>query len=168
MAMLPKTTYREGETNQPHEAINELHVHSRTMRQLFVPVSESRHFTREDAAKAFDANLLSADARSPHRQLIAMERQICEGEDRDAALVDFKKATEKEQEQLARAAARERERREKATTRVATDRYEFRFQSFSVDDVGRDGRSRKGTGWRYGAPLEDRKRGLVKIPTSVP
>ena len=53
MKMLPKTHYNEGEENIPHEPINEIHVHNLTLQQLFTPVSESRHFTREDAAKAF-------------------------------------------------------------------------------------------------------------------
>ena len=37
----------------------------------------------------------------------------------------------------------------------------------NVDDAGKDGRSRKGTGWRYGVPFYDRRRGEVKIPTKV-
>lgn len=166
--MLPKTAYREGEKNTPHEAINEIHVHSHTMRQLFVPVSESRHFTREDAAKAFHEKLLSPDARSPQPQLIDMEREIREGKTRDEALIGFKEATQKEEEVLANKMRLERERQERLVTRVKTDRYEFRFQQINVQDVGRSGRSRQGTGWRYGAPLQDRKRGMIKIPTSVP
>ncbi|KAM4061167.1 eukaryotic mitochondrial regulator protein [Hirsutella rhossiliensis] len=168
MSMLPKTTFREGERNAPHEAVNEIHVHTHTMQQLFVPVSESRHFTREDAAKAFHSSLLSADARSPQPRLIDMEREISQGKDRDEALIDFKEATQKEEEALAHKMRLERERQEKMTTRVRTDRCEFRFKQINVQDVGRLGRSREGTGWRYGAPLQDRKRGLVKIPTSVP
>lgn len=168
MGMLPRTSYREGEKNTPHEAVNEIHVHTRTMQQLFVPVSESRHFTREDAARAFHGTLLSADARSPQPQLIEMEREILKGKDRAKALVDFKEATQQEEEALAQKIQLERQRQEKMTTRVRTDRYEFRFKQINVQDVGRLGRSRKGTGWRYGAPLQDRKRGMVKIPTSVP
>jgi hypothetical protein len=36
-----------------------------------------------------------------------------------------------------------------------------------VDAVGRDGRDHKGVGWRYGVPHQDRKKGVVKIPTKV-
>ena len=69
---------------------------------------------------------------------------------------------------VARRIVKQHEEEERRTTRVHTDRYEFRFKEVSVNDAGRDGRSRKGTGWRYGAPFDDRKRGVVKIPTSVP
>ncbi|KAM0450556.1 hypothetical protein ACHAPV_004836 [Trichoderma viride] len=168
MNMLPKTSYREGEKNLPHEPVNEIHVHKLTMQQLFVPVSESRHFTRSDAAKAFHDTMLSVDARSPQPELIKMEREILQGKTRQESLAKFKVATQKEEDRVAQRIAREAQREEEATTRVATDRYEFRFKEINADDVGRTGRSRKGTGWRYGAPFDDRKRGLVKIPTSVP
>ncbi|KAL6856603.1 eukaryotic mitochondrial regulator domain-containing protein [Trichoderma novae-zelandiae] len=168
MNMLPKTSYREGEKNLPHEPVNEIHVHKLTMQQLFVPVSESRHFTREDAAKAFHDTMLSVDARSPQPELIKMEREILDGKGRQESLASFQEATQNEEDRVARRIANEQRREEEATTRVKTDRYEFRFKDINADDVGRNGRSRKGTGWRYGAPFDDRKRGLVKIPTSVP
>ncbi|KAM0472205.1 hypothetical protein ACHAPX_008886 [Trichoderma viride] len=168
MNMLPKTSYREGEKNLPHEPVNEIHVHKLTMQQLFMPVSESRHFTRQDAAKAFHDTMLSVDARSPQPELIKMEREVLQGKTRQESLTRFKEATQKEEDRVAQRIAREALKEEEATTRVATDRYEFRFKEINADDVGRTGRSRKGTGWRYGAPFDDRKRGLVKIPTSVP
>lgn len=46
-------------------------------------------------------------------------------------------------------------------------KWEFRFKDISVQDVGKDGRSRKGVGFRYGLPAQDRKRGQIKIPTRV-
>ncbi|KND87945.1 hypothetical protein TOPH_07356 [Tolypocladium ophioglossoides CBS 100239] len=168
MSMLPKTSYREGEQNVPHEPVNEVHVHKLTMQQLFVPVSESRHFTREDAAKAFHDGMLSADARSPQPELIAMEREILTGKSRDESMEKFKDATQREEDAVARRIVKQQQKEEKMTTRVQTDRYEFRFKEVNVDDAGRDGRSRRATGWRYGAPFDDRKRGVVKIPTSVP
>lgn len=168
MRMLPKTSYREGEKNEPHEAVNEVHVHTLTMQQLFVPVSESRQFTREDAAKAFHETMLSADTRSPQPQLIKMERDILKGMKREDGKKKFEEAVQKEEEVVARKLAEERAKEEQMTTRVKTDRYEFRIKEVAVDDAGRNGRSRKGTGWRYGAPFDDRKRGVVKIPTSVP
>lgn len=166
--MLPKTSFVEGEENQPHEPINEVHVHNLTMQQLFLPVSESRQFTRKDAAKAFHDSMLSADARSPQPQLIQMEREILEGKTREESLAKFREITQKEEDKVAKKLLEKRDLEAKSTRKVKTDRYEFRFKEINVDDVGRDGRSRKGTGWRYGAPFEDRKRGLVKIPTSVP
>lgn len=76
---------------------------------------------------------------------------------------------EKEKQDIER---RERERKkvEKEAQRMRTvegRRWDFRFEDVSVEDVGRDGLSEKGVGWRYGAPHDDRKRGKVKIPTSV-
>jgi hypothetical protein len=168
MKMLPKTFWEEGGENVPHEPINEIHVHNLTMQQLFAPVSESRHFTREDAAKAFHDKMLSADKRSPQPELIKMEQDIIKGSPRPEALAKFQEITQRDEDKVAEKILREREREEAKTKRVKTDRYEFRFKEINVDDVGRDGRSRRGTGWRYGAPFEDRKRGLVKIPTSVP
>ncbi|OAA35433.1 Ribosomal protein S35, mitochondrial [Metarhizium rileyi] len=168
MSMLPKTSFREGEKNEPHEPVNEVHVHKLTMQQLFVPVSESRQFTREDAAKAFHETMLSADARSPQPQLIKMERDILKGMSREESKAKFEAAVQKEEDAVAMKLSQEKAKEEQTTTRIKTDRYEFRFKEIVVDDVGRDGRSRKGTGWRYGAPFDDRKRGVIKIPTSVP
>ncbi|PHH87031.1 hypothetical protein CDD83_9402 [Cordyceps sp. RAO-2017] len=168
MGMLPKVSYEEGQADFAFEPVNDIHVHKRTMTQLFMPVSESRHFTREDAAKAFHKTMLSADARSPQPQLIRMERAVLRGQDRKAGWADFQEATRNEEQAIARRLHRQRQADEDTMTRVQTDRCEFRFKEVSVDDAGRDGRSRKGTGWKYGAPLQDRKRGIVKIPTSVP
>lgn len=50
---------------------------------------------------------------------------------------------------------------------VPQRRWDFVFKDVSVEDGGRDGRSGKGVGWRYGIPHEDRKKGIVKIPTKV-
>lgn len=176
MDMLPQSRYFEGEENKPHEPINDIPVHKLSVQQLFVPVSESRHFTREDAAKAFHETLLSADDRSPHQQLIRMERQLAStpsggskaNKARSDALAEFRQAARDEEEKFAQQLADRKAREDKATQRVKTDRYEFRIKEINADDAGTRGRSRKGVGWRYGAPLQDRKRGMVKIPTSVP
>ncbi|CAF3665928.1 hypothetical protein FGSG_08949 [Fusarium graminearum PH-1] len=168
MKMLPKTFWEEGAENVPHEPINEIHVHNLTMQQLFTPVSESRHFTREDAAKAFHDRMLSADKRSPQRELIKMEKQVIKGVPRPEALTKFQELIQKHETKDSEKEADKRRFLDSMTKRVKTDRYEFRFKPMDINEVGRDGRSRKGTGWRYGAPFEDRKRGLVKIPTSVP
>jgi hypothetical protein len=112
--------------------------------------------------------MLSADKRSPQPELIEMERAIIKGSPRPSALTKFREVTQHDEDMVAERILKERQREEAKTKRVKTDRYEFRFKEINVDDVGRDGRSRRGTGWRYGAPFEDRKRGLVKIPTSVP
>ncbi|KAF2807101.1 uncharacterized protein BDZ99DRAFT_465035 [Mytilinidion resinicola] len=170
MAMLPKTPYvAKGENKRPvnHESINDLIVHPATKQQLFVPVSESRHFTREDAAKAFHHTLLSADDRIPHPELVVSEREAQLGlsnSERVAAasarmLVERQRKAEKE--------AKRKEWEAKTIMRVPGRRWDFVFQDISVESVGKDGRSEKGVGWRYGIPHEDRKRGQVKIPTKV-
>jgi DNA-binding GntR family transcriptional regulator len=171
MKMLPKTAFTEGAENTPHEPINEIHVHKLTMQQLFVPVSESRHFTRDDAAKAFHEKMLSADKRSPQPELIQVEREVHQSNgtvSRDDRLEVWKEEMQKQEAEIAEKLAKKDAEEAKKTTRVKTDRFEFRFKEVSADDVGVDGKSRDGTGWRYGVPHEDRKRGQVKIPTSVP
>ena len=46
-------------------------------------------------------------------------------------------------------------------------RWDFAFQNVSAELVGKDGKGRKAVGIRYGMPHEDRKKGMVKIPTKV-
>jgi hypothetical protein len=171
--MLPTTPFID--TTQPtnkgkrpitHEPINDLIVHPATRQQLFVPVSESRHFTRADAGKAFDNDLLPADARIPHPELVQAEREISQGlsfEERTRLAVDrlaIEQAEKKRIEEKKQAELR-------ALKVVPKRRWDFVFQDVSVDAVGRDGRSHKGVGWRYGVPHQDRKKGVVKIPTKV-
>lgn len=62
---------------------------------------------------------------------------------------------------------RRREREERENVVVEGRRWDFRFQDVSAEAVGKDGRGRKAIGIRYGMPLEDRKKGMVKIPTKV-
>lgn len=168
MGMLPQTYYNDGEMRTPHEPINDIPVHKLSVQQLFVPVSESRHFTREDAAKAFHETLLSADARSPQPELIAMERKVANGAKRDESLANFKKMAQTVEEEYAAKLAEEKRKEEAALRRLKTARYEFRIREINASDVGKDGKARNAVGWRYGAPHQDRKRGQVKIPTSVP
>lgn len=54
-----------------------------------------------------------------------------------------------------------------AVKTVEGKRWDFKFRDIKVDEAGADGRGSRGVGWRYGVPLRDRKRGEVKIPTSV-
>lgn len=171
--MLPTTPFID--TSKPenrgmrpviHEPINDLIVHPATRQQLFVPVSESRRFTRVDAGKAFDNNLLPADDRIPHPELIHAERELASGlgfEER-RKLAEARLAEEQEAKKL----AEEKKQAELKTQKVVPQRrWDFVFQNISVDAAGRDGRSHKGIGWRYGVPHNDRKKGIVKIPTKV-
>lgn len=168
LSMLPTTRF-DPDRPTPHESINDLPVHKDTLRQIFHPVSESRHFTRVDAGKVFSPGLLPADDRIPHPELIQLQR------DRNSDLTPEERIAkqrgklnaekqEKEDREKARKAKEERE-----VTRVTPPRgrWEFRFRDVSVESVGKDGRDRRGVGARYGIPHEDRKRGQIKIPTRV-
>ncbi|KAM0715007.1 hypothetical protein Q7P37_009472 [Cladosporium fusiforme] len=167
MAMLPKTPVPGSGTFFAHESINDLPVHSATRKQLFYPTSESRHFTREDAAKAFSPTLLPADKRIAHPQLIDLERWNNEGLSRSERNERFAKLDD-----AAQAAAEEKERKrkewaERTQRTVQGRRWDFKFQDISAENVGKDGRSSQGVGHRYGMPHTERKRGEIKIPLSV-
>lgn len=167
--MLPQTPFRPGTkiAVTPHEPVNDLPVHPRTRQQLFYPASESRQFTREDAAKAFDNNLLPADKRIPVPWLVDREKWILQGLSRE----------ERQQKQRELDHAAYKERMEKERRRAAWEersirivpgrRWDFKFQDISAEKVGKDGRGQHAVGLRYGMPHEDRKRGMVKIPTVV-
>ncbi|WYZ45495.1 hypothetical protein EsH8_VIII_000811 [Colletotrichum jinshuiense] len=170
LQMLPQTPLNKDrpDLQAPHEPVNEIHVHKLTMQQLFVPVSESRQFNREDAAKAFHRNMLSIDDRSPHKELITMRKMTADGGSREEAARKFKQATRAEEDRLIEKERRRLVKAEEETKRVDTGRFEFRFKEMNVETAGKDGRSRRGVGWRYGVPFYDRRKGELKIPTSIP
>jgi hypothetical protein len=171
--MVPQTPYidpslpqNKGKRPIPHESINDLIVHPATRQQLFVPVSESRQFTRVDAGKAFDNNLLPADDRIPHPELVLAERELAAGlsfEERKR-LAEERFAAEQAKKEAEEAKKQEELRNLKT---VPKRRWDFVFKDVSVENAGKDGRGPNGVGWRYGFPHEDRKKGQVKIPTSV-
>ncbi|KAL5118700.1 hypothetical protein ACEQ8H_003377 [Pleosporales sp. CAS-2024a] len=173
LAMLPTTPFidtsipaNRNKRPIPHEPINDLPVHPATRQQLFVPVSESRRFTRVDAGKAFDNHLLPADERIPHPELVQAEREIAQGlsfEERKR-LAEERLAAETAEKQKLEA---QKQAELQALKVVPKRRWDFVFQDISVDSVGRDGRKHTGVGWRYGVPHQDRKKGQVKIPTKV-
>lgn len=173
MDMLPKT-YFDKDNPTTHESINDLPVHAATTQQIFHPTSESRVFTRQDAAKVFDPTLLPADQRIPHPELIEIERERQQGVPREERIARQRERSLKEAEDRAEAVRAKREREERLVTKVAPaeeggkgGRWEWRFRNINVESVGRDGRAPTGVGWRYGVPHQDRKRGQVKIPTRV-
>lgn len=165
--MVPTHSYAEDKPTQALEPINEIHVHSYTMQQLFVPTSESRQFTREDAAKAFNHTMLSPDKRVPHPELVEMERRVKDGMREKESWNQFKKEAKKSEDDLDLRILSLAEKDKLDTTTVTTGRFDFRIKSVSADDVGKDGRARHGVGWRYGIPFEDRKKDQVKIPTKI-
>ncbi|KAI1744528.1 eukaryotic mitochondrial regulator protein-domain-containing protein [Xylaria scruposa] len=169
LSMLPTFHVNPNQSSPPFEPINELHVHPYTMQQIFWPTAESRRFTREDAAKAFHSTLLSADKRVPHPELIEMEREVAQDRPLWDASERFKQAVMESERKAAEKQVAKAAHEEKMTTRVNTERFEFRFKQFNSENVGPKGRSRSAVGWRYGAPFDDRSKGhQIKIPTSVP
>ncbi|KAK5123800.1 hypothetical protein LTR85_002436 [Meristemomyces frigidus] len=169
LSMLPQTPFKPDTTKPitPHEPINDLPVHPSTRQQIFYPASESRQFTREDAAKVFDNKLLPADQRIPLPMLVDLERWKLEGLSRED-----RQKKQKEKDDAVKTAAEVSERRrvewvERTQRVVQGRRWDFKFQDISAEKVGKDGRGRDAVGYRYGMPHEDRKRGMVKIPTSV-
>lgn len=163
--MLPQT--RLDAHKARHESINDLPVHAATTRQIFLPTSESRQFTRQDASKAFHPRLLSADERIPLPELIAAGKDLIAGlstEQRHARIRERDDA----KQALAQAQAQKKAAwEEKNLKTVPAARWDFKFENTSVDKVGKDGRSRSGIGHRYGLPHQDRKRGQIKIPQAV-
>ena len=164
--MLPSTPYIP---NNPvaHESINDLPVHRATDVQIFHPVSESRHFTRREAAKLFDPQLKPAEDRVPHTELVQLHKWKHEGIQTDERIQLQRESDAKDvqSKNILEMKRKEKEAREIKT--VETERSEFRFQDIRVESVGPTGRSRKGVGARYGMPHEDRKKGQIKIPRSV-
>jgi hypothetical protein len=165
--MLPTTPYIP---NDPiaHESINDLPVHRATTLQLFHPVSESRHFTRRDAGKVFDRNLLPAEDRVPHTELVQLEMWKNQGVQFDERILRMREQNEKEEKDKRDGERRRREREAREVAKVDNGRSVFMFRDVKVDEmVGADGRGKMGVGARYGVPHQDRKKGQVKIPTRV-
>ncbi|TVY90775.1 37S ribosomal protein, mitochondrial [Lachnellula willkommii] len=166
MSMLPKTPF-DPRHIVSHESINDLPVHASTGQQIFHPTSESRRFTRQDAAKVFNKRLLPADDRIPHPELVIQHRErVIDGlnveERKERAELRAAEAEERREKRAAREAAAEAR-----VQKVESGRWEFRFTPINTDDAGKDGRGYRGVGWRYGVPLYDRSRGQIKIPKSV-
>ena len=136
------------------ENIQELQTHSLAGRQVFVPTSESREFTRADAGKEF--GLPAADVMVPHPDLVTLAKEKNEG-----VLIH---------ERIMRQG--ERDRLEKSRREAAKERADERRRQKKVLEVGRwkwcltEAETGK-VGFRYGFPLPDRKKGHVKIPTHV-
>ncbi|KAK6580398.1 hypothetical protein PZA11_007420 [Diplocarpon coronariae] len=167
LKMLPKTLLAPiGEKVNRHESINDLPVHRATGQQIFHPTSESRHFTRVDAARVFDERLLPADSRVPHPELVMKHKEANQELPREQ-IEELTAAREAIAEQKRISAIKRQEKKEAAVKKVDSSRWTFHFTEVQVDDAGKTGRGHKGTGWRYGVPLMDRSRGQVKIPTSV-
>ncbi|KAH8590747.1 eukaryotic mitochondrial regulator protein-domain-containing protein [Bisporella sp. PMI_857] len=168
MNMLPVTNYDPNLENRksikPHESINDLPIHQATGPQIFYPTSESRIFTRTDAAKIFDDHLLPADDRVPHPELTLMHKDLSAGLSQEEIA---ERQAGRDAEAEVRRLRREKKKRGGQVKTINTKRWEFKFTDVNVDAAGKDGRGHNGVGWRYGVPLMDRSRAQVKIPTKV-
>ncbi|KAK0633760.1 eukaryotic mitochondrial regulator protein-domain-containing protein [Immersiella caudata] len=165
LSMVP--THDCAPDSPPFEAINEMHVHSYTQQQIFLPTSESRHFTRADAAKAFGEKILPPEKKMWVPELLQLEKDIASGVGIQEARSRFLQATAKSELEMAEKHAKKDAIANEENVRVNTDRFQFRFEGISVDSSGKTGRHIRGVGWRYGVPHNDRKPGAVKIPTKV-
>lgn len=169
--MLPQTRFKPGTTtpHTTHESINDLPVHPYTRTQLFYPASESRQFTREDAAKAFGNKLLPADKRIPMPVLVELEKWRLQGLSREERAEKMRAMDEKDKMEQAEKERKRMAWEERSVRVVPGRRWDFKFQDYSAEQgIKKDGRTdKRAVGLRYGMPLEDRKRGLIKIPTSV-
>jgi hypothetical protein len=133
---------------------------------------EARRYEKVGKGDEEQQVLLPADARIPHPQLIALER------DKMTHSMERREYTERYQERLKQSDKLEQERKriakekaEKQLTRLQPEnsRFEFRFKDVVVskETTGPDGRGHVAPGQRYGVPTYDRKKGQVKIPTKV-
>lgn len=168
LAMLPHTPYNPNkQKNPPHESINDLPIHPATLPQLFHPAAESAQFTRADAGRVFHRGLLPADQRIPHPDMVETAREERAGMKAGERARLRRERWEKEEEEIKAKEEERRRKKEQRETIVQGKRWDFRFEQVQSDRTGGLGRDTRGVGWRYGMPLEDRKRGHVKIPVAV-
>ncbi|KAJ5665553.1 uncharacterized protein N7477_008001 [Penicillium maclennaniae] len=116
--------------------------------------------------------LQPADVRIPHPQLVKLEL------DRAAHPEERREVGKRHAERMERQEKAEQERRERAAARREKSikhvepeggRFDYRFSEavFTAETTGKDGRAPWAPGRRYGVPTQDRKRGMIKIPTRV-
>ncbi|POS87240.1 hypothetical protein EPUL_001455 [Erysiphe pulchra] len=154
----------ENRRRAPHESINDLPVLKVTGSQLWLPVSESRRFTRTDAARAFDENLQPADKRVPHPELTQIHKEYLTGKNLNERTILQENRAELERQKMTHRRVKEAQR-ENSIKKVTNKRgVVFRFQEINVNAIGKDGRGTKGIGYRYGVPSMDRSKGNIKIP----
>ncbi|KAF8429113.1 eukaryotic mitochondrial regulator protein-domain-containing protein [Tirmania nivea] len=151
--MLP-TTALTSALSAPNEPINDLPAHPLTHTQHFVPVSESRAFTRADAGAEF--GLPPADKMIPHPELITEERERGQFSPEDRR--QRAQAKEQQENEVKRLQDEKRGQKQKEEEMVLdSGRWRWRIQNAETGKVG----------FRYGLPHEDRKKGQIKIPTKV-
>ena len=154
--MLPVTHLSQRGTQQPfHEGLQDMPSHPLSHQQTFVPVSESREFTRVDAGKEF--GLPPTEEAVPHPDLIVLQKERLAGLSPDERI---DRQRERDKQEVVRREAEEKEAKEReAASGVTIDqgRWKWRLKEAKTGSVG----------FRYGVPHQDRKKGQVKIPTRV-
>ncbi|WEW55922.1 hypothetical protein PRK78_001357 [Emydomyces testavorans] len=154
---LPRS--EEGVPHNTPEAIAKVTHHPRNIERVGKGIEEEQV-------------LQPADVRIPHPHLVAFEHDhvTYSGE----AKLRNERFIERLEAQDAAEAESKRIRMQKESdltrhVRPAESRFEFRFRDVVVSrqTTGRDGRGVDAPGRRYGVPHNDRKRGVVKIPTKV-
>jgi hypothetical protein len=154
--MLPVTNLvARGEIQPFHENLQDIPSHPFSHRQAFVPVSESRVYTRADAGAEF--GLPPAEEVVPHPDLIMLHKEKSSG-------LGLNERIDRQRERDRRAASQreERERKEAAKQRdkgslIEKGRWAWKLKEATTGAVG----------FRYGVPHQDRKKGQIKIPTKV-
>lgn len=116
--------------------------------------------------------LQPADARIPHPQLVRLELdQNAFPEERRTVAQRHAERLERQEEAEQKRRERAQARREKSIKHVEPEggRFDYRFKDavFTKETTGSNGRAPWAPGRRYGVPSDDRKRGMVKIPTRV-
>jgi hypothetical protein len=137
-----------------HEGLQDMVSHPFSHRQTFIPVSESRTFTRADAGHEF--GLPPTEEAVPHPDLVKIAKERALGLD-DSVRLQLQIARDNA---AAKELKKEEERKKKLNTPakvVERGRFAWRLQKAETGKVG----------FRYGVPHMDRKKGQVKIPTSV-
>ncbi|KAF8247812.1 hypothetical protein K440DRAFT_628033 [Wilcoxina mikolae CBS 423.85] len=153
--MLPVTPLAPPKTQQPfHEGLQDMVSHPFSHRQTFVPVSESKEFTRVDAGKEF--GLPPTEEAVPHPDLIKIAKERDMGLELDER-VDLQKERERVQQEQSDKEKMRKAAREKPSKVIEHGRFAWRLKDATTGKVG----------FRYGVPHQDRKKGQVKIPTHV-
>jgi hypothetical protein len=154
--MLPVTHLAQRGTQQPfHEGLQDMPSHPLSHQQTFVPVSESREYTRVDAGKEF--GLPPTEEAVPHPDLIALQKERLAGLSSDERI---DRQRERDKREVVRREAEEKEAKEKEEASgviIDQGRWKWRLKEAKTGRVG----------FRYGVPHQDRKKGQVKIPTRV-
>lgn len=134
--------------------------------------TKAQHIERVGKGHDETQVLQPADARIPHPYLVSHERdRIAHPDERNANIRRFAERLVAEDEADKKRRETDQRRQAETTDRIVPQdsRFEFRVKDVVVskETTGGDGRGHRAPGRRYGVPSYERKRGEVKIPTTV-